>query len=105
MHCTNYLFKGCSLKSFLNPNFFEILAFLTLKPFVLLEGETSNADTEETKEEGKIVFKKPKKRKSEDKSSDKDNKKKFKDKKPKTSSKAVKNSSLLSFGDDEEEEG
>jgi len=50
------------------------------------------------------VFKKPKKRKSEDGKSDKDSKRKFRDKdKNKTSSKAVNNSSLLSFGDDEEE--
>ncbi|XP_031560291.1 cilia- and flagella-associated protein 251-like [Actinia tenebrosa] len=62
---------------------------------------SSKVENKDNKQEGKFVFKKPTKRKSEE--SRKDDRKKQKEKQ-KSSSKAVKNASLLSFGDDEEEE-
>ena len=61
------------------------------------------ADDEKKVAEGKIAFKKPTKRETDDKE-DKDEPRKKKDKSSKSEVKKVKQKSLLSFDEDEEEE-
>ncbi|XP_019735566.1 uncharacterized protein KIAA1143 homolog [Hippocampus comes] len=76
-----------------------------------IKPDTESAKSDDPREDGKILFKKPAKRSSADKfqgitasSSKKKRDTVEKEEKVVNSGKKVKNSSLLSFGDDEEEE-